>query len=61
MIYMVGDRGFEPVTSTMCRRRRNCEQYLTGLSVHKLFENGHIVLNKHSKTPGGNIGIFFAN
>ena len=22
--------------------------------------NGHIVLNMHSKTPGGNIGIFFA-
>jgi hypothetical protein len=26
----------------------------------KLFVNGHILLKKHSKIPGGNIGIFFA-
>ena len=26
-----------------------------------LFENGRIELNKHSKIPGGNIGIFFAD
>jgi len=26
-----------------------------------LFENEHILLNKHSKTPGGNIGMFIAN
>jgi len=26
----------------------------------KLFDNGHTMLNKHSKTPGGNIGILFA-
>jgi len=25
-----------------------------------MFENGHTVLNKPSKIPGGNIGIFFA-
>lgn len=29
-------------------------------SEQKLFVNGHIVLNKHSKTPGGNIGMFSA-
>ncbi len=28
--------------------------------VNKLFENGHIVLNKYSKIPGCNIGIFIA-
>jgi len=28
---------------------------------HKLFEIGHIVFLKHSKTPGENIGIFFAH
>jgi hypothetical protein len=27
----------------------------------KLFENGHIVLNKYSKIPGGNIGMFIAD
>jgi len=28
---------------------------------HKLSENGQIVLNKHSKTQGGKIGIFIAD
>jgi hypothetical protein len=28
---------------------------------HKLFENGHIVLNKHSKILEGNIGTFIAS
>jgi hypothetical protein len=27
---------------------------------HKLFENGHIVLNKHSKNPGGKVGTLLA-
>jgi len=29
--------------------------------VRKLFENGHIVLYKHSKIPGSNIGTQFAS
>gem|GEM_PF-4199594 len=27
---------------------------------HKLFDNEHLVLNKHSKIPGGHIGMFIA-